>query len=77
MFQMIPYRCHGCSMRFYAYRAGEKSSTLRTREERKIIELRRKIRWKRSKGLIVAYAVASVLLLSMLYAMLRQTIHSE
>ena len=75
IFQMIPYRCHACSTRFYAYRAGEKSSTLRTREERKIMELRRRIRWKRSRGQILAYGVASVLLLGMLYAILRQSIH--
>ncbi|MEP6714589.1 MAG: hypothetical protein ABJC09_03390 [Terriglobia bacterium] len=74
---MIPYRCHACSARFYAYRAGEKSSTLRTREERKVIELRRKIKWKRSKGQILVYAVASVLLLGVLYTMLQQTIRSE
>ena len=60
IFRLIPFRCHKCSARFYAYRAGAKSDKLRTREERKIIELRRKIRWRRSKGTLLAYAAAAL-----------------
>ena len=42
-FQMIPYRCRGCKTRFYAYRAGEESSSMRTGEERKVMALRRRM----------------------------------
>jgi hypothetical protein len=71
-FQLIPYRCKACKTRFYAYRAGEESSTLRTGEERKIMQLRRKIKWKRTKKELAVFAVGIVLLFSMLFVMLQQ-----
>jgi hypothetical protein len=77
LFELIPYRCRSCSARFYAYRAGEGSDKLRTPEERKIIELRRKIKWKNSRKQILAYAIAGILLLGILYEMLQQTVRSE
>ena len=74
IFQMIPYRCRKCSKRFYAYRAGEKSSRMRTAEERKIMELRRRLRWKRSKRELFAYGAGALLLVVIIYAILQQRI---
>jgi hypothetical protein len=71
-FQMIPYRCRNCGKRFYAYRAGETSSRLRTREERKIMELRRRLRWKKSKRQLAAYAVGVIALIAILYSLMQQ-----
>jgi hypothetical protein len=77
LFQMIPYRCRKCSKRFYAYRAGEKSSRLRTPEERKIMELRRRLRWKRSKRELLAYGFGTLLLIFIIYAAIQQRISSQ
>jgi hypothetical protein len=77
LFQLIPYRCKNCSARFYAYRAGEKSSRLRTNEERKIMQLRRRIRWKRSRRELIAYALGALLLLFVIYSVIQQRISSE
>jgi hypothetical protein len=74
MFEMIPYRCKKCSVRFYAYRAGEKSSKLRTSEERKIMELRRRLRWKRSRRELAAYGFGALLLLAIIYTVLQQRV---
>jgi hypothetical protein len=71
-FQLIPYRCKGCKARFYAYRAGEESSSLRTGEERKIMQLRRKLKWKRTKKELAVFAVGMILLFSMLFMALQQ-----
>jgi hypothetical protein len=49
LFHMIPYRCKACQARFYAYRAGEQSSSLRTGEERKVMALRRRMKWEVEK----------------------------
>ncbi|MGD1073179.1 MAG: hypothetical protein ABSB15_23950 [Bryobacteraceae bacterium] len=73
-FHQIPYRCHACNARFYAYRAGEKSSNLRTREEMKIMQLRRRLRWKRSKRELAAYGIATLLLLFIIYYTLQQRV---
>jgi hypothetical protein len=73
-FSQIPYRCHACNHRFYAYRAGERSERLRTREEMKIMELRRRLRWKRSKRELMAYAIATALLLFIIYYTLQQRV---
>jgi hypothetical protein len=73
-FEMIPYRCSKCSERFYAYRAGEKSSKLRTSEERKIMELRRRLRWKRSRRELVAYGFGALILLAIVYTVLQQRV---
>ena len=66
LFQMIPYRCHACKARFYTYRSGA-SSGLRTAEERKIIELRRRLKWKNSKKVVAVYSVAAVIVAAILY----------
>jgi hypothetical protein len=74
VFSQIPYRCHACNTRFYAYRAGEKSARLRTREEMKIMQLRRRLRWKRSKRELAAYGIAALLLLFIIYYTLQQRV---
>jgi hypothetical protein len=72
--EMIPYRCHNCSARFYAYRAGESSSKLRTREEQKIMQLRRRLKWKRSKRELAVYGIAAIIFLAFLYMELQQRV---
>ena len=67
-----PYRCHACNRRFYAYRDGETSSRLRSAEERRIMALRRKIRWKKSKVELAAYAICSVLVAVVIYYLIQQ-----
>ena len=74
LFEMIPYRCRKCSKRFYAYRAGEKSSRMRTPEERKIMELRRRLAWKRSKIELMIYGAAALLLLAIIYTVIQQRV---
>jgi hypothetical protein len=77
IFQMIPYRCKKCKKRFYTYLAGEKSDRLRTPEERKIMELRRRLKWKRSKRELVVYAMATIILLAVIYLALQQRVTSD
>jgi hypothetical protein len=77
IFQMIPYRCRKCAHRFYAYRAGETSSKLRTHEERKIMELRARLRWKRSKRELLAYGLGALVLIAIVYEAIQQRIMSE
>jgi hypothetical protein len=77
IFQMIPYRCGKCSVRFYAYRAGEKSSKLRTSEERRIMALRRRVRWKRSRRELWAYGFGALLLAAIIYSVIQQRIVTE
>ena len=72
LFEMIPYRCRKCSKRFYAFRAGEKSSKMRTPEERKIMELRRRLTWKRTKRDMLVYGAAALLLLAIIYSAIQQ-----
>jgi len=72
LFEMIPYRCRKCSKRFYAFRAGEKSTKMRTPEERKIMELRRRLAWKRSRRELFVYAAAALLLLAIIYSTIQQ-----
>jgi hypothetical protein len=74
---MIPYRCRKCSARFYAYRAGEKSSRLRTPEERRIMALRSRLRWKRSKRELLAYGLGALVLIVVVYEAIQQRIVSE
>jgi hypothetical protein len=69
---MKPYRCRDCQHRFYAYRAGEKSSKLRTPEEIRIMKLRRSIRWRRSRSELLLYGIGSLLFLAFLYYMIQQ-----
>ena len=73
-FQLIPYRCRACRTRFYAYRSGEESSVLRTGEERKIMQLRRRLKWKRTKKEVAAYASAAIAMIAFLYLILQQAV---
>jgi len=77
VFEMIPYRCHACSERFYAYRAGEKSDRLRTREEQKIMQLRRKLKWRKSKVELIAYGCGFLLFLVFLYMTIQHRVPTE
>ena len=74
IFQLIPYRCQACKARFYAYRAGEQSATMRTAEERKVMALRRRLRWKHSKKAIVLFGLGTALLVSCMYLLLQQRV---
>ncbi|HVW84506.1 MAG TPA: hypothetical protein VHB50_07485 [Bryobacteraceae bacterium] len=77
LFQMIPYRCRACQHRFYAYRAGEKSSKLRTTEERKIMELRRRLKWKQSRRILAIAGLGILALIAILYAVIQQRVVTE
>ena len=77
LFQMIPYRCRACHRRFYAYRSGEKSDRMRTREEQKIMRIRRQIKWKRSRRELAAFASGALILVLIVYYLLQQRIASE
>lgn len=67
-----PYRCRDCHHRFYAFRGGMESAKLRTPEERRIMKLRRSIRWKRTRGELVLYAISSLIFLAILYYIIQQ-----
>jgi hypothetical protein len=71
-FAIKPYRCHACNNRFYAYREGETSPKLRTAEEMRIMRLRRKMRWKKSRVELLAYAICSVVLAALIYYLIQQ-----
>jgi hypothetical protein len=73
-FSQIPYRCKKCHVRFYAYRAGEKSDKMRTPEERRIMKIRRAIKWKRSKRELTIYFVGIVTFAVAVYWMTRHTV---
>lgn len=72
-----PYRCKECRHRFYAYRDGVESSKLRTVEERRIMKLRRGIRWRRTRGELLLYAVGLVLFLALLYYLVQQRVSGD
>jgi hypothetical protein len=74
---MKPYRCRDCQHRFYAYRAGEKSSKLRTPEERRIMKLRRSIRWKRTRAELILYGISSLIFLAILLYIIQQRTVTE
>ncbi|MES1260219.1 MAG: hypothetical protein ABUS49_00685 [Acidobacteriota bacterium] len=74
LFRMIPYRCRGCKARFYAYRGGAQSDKMRTGEERRIIALRRRIRWKRTKKELAIYGAGIVIFISVLFMLIQQRI---
>jgi hypothetical protein len=69
-----PYRCHNCQTRFYAYRDGEESPKLRTAEERRIMQLRRNIRWRRSKKELTLYLLATMAVAATIYYLIQQRI---
>lgn len=72
-----PYRCKECQHRFHAYRDGESSPRLRTAEERRIMKLRRGIRWRRTKAELLLYLVGAVVFLGILYYILIQRVPTE
>jgi hypothetical protein len=73
-FNQIPYRCRACSSRFYAYRSGEESPKMRSSEERKIMELRRKLRWKKTKKELLAYGAGLIMIGAVIYMLIQQRI---
>jgi hypothetical protein len=76
-FSVKPYRCQACSHRFYAYREGETSPRLRSSEEMRILKLRRKIRWKKTRVELVAYAICSVIVAFMIYYLIQQRVTGD
>jgi hypothetical protein len=72
-----PYRCLDCHHRFYAFRAGAESPKLRTAEERRIMKLRRSIRWQHTRAELILYAIGSLIFLAVLYYMVQQHVTSE
>jgi hypothetical protein len=74
---MKPYRCRDCHHRYYAYRAGEKTSKLRTPEEMRIMKLRRSIRWKRTRAELILYGISSLIFLAILLYIVQQRITIE
>ncbi len=72
--QRRPYRCHACKTRFYAYLDGEKSPKLRTAEERRIMQLRRSIRWRHSKKELTLYLLATLALAATIYYLIQQRV---
>jgi hypothetical protein len=73
-FSLKPYRCHDCQHRFYAFRGGEKSQKLRTGEERRIMAIRRGMRWKRSRQELILYGISSLVFLAILYYIIQQRV---
>lgn len=69
-----PYRCRDCRHRFYAYKGGIGSAKLRSSEERRIMKLRRSIRWKRTRGELILYTLSSLIFLAILYYIIQQRI---
>jgi len=76
-FSQIPYRCHACNHRFYAYRDGETSPRLRTAEEIRIMRLRRKMRWKKSRIELAAYAICSIIVAAVIYYLIQQRVTGD
>ena len=71
-FSMIPYRCKKCHVRYYAYRAGEKSDRMRTSEERRIMKIRRSLKWRRSKRELSVQALGLIVFLVVVYFLAQQ-----
>jgi hypothetical protein len=69
-----PYRCHDCKHRFYAYKSGVTSDRLRTSEERRIMKLRRSIKWKRRRGELILFGISSLIFLAILYYIIQQRV---
>ena len=74
---MIPYRCKKCHIRYYAYLAGEKSDRMRTTEERRIMKIRRAIKWKHSKREWTIYALGLIAFAVAAYMFMQQTTPSQ
>ena len=71
-FSRTPYRCQACKERFYVYRQGENSSKLRTAEEQRIMKIRRKYKWRKSKRQLLVFLVSAMILAGILYFALQQ-----
>jgi len=56
---------------------GETSSRLRTPEERRILRIRRKYKWRKSRRQLFAFAVFSVILMVFLYFVMQQRTPTE
>jgi hypothetical protein len=69
-----PYRCHNCKHRFYAYKSGAVSEKLRTSEERRIMKLRRSIKWKRRRGELILFGISSLVFLAILFYIIQQRV---
>jgi transposase-like protein len=76
-FHRQPFRCGACRFRFYVYRQGETSAKLRSSEERKILEIRRRYKWKKSRRQILAFTMVSLVLAAILYALMQQRIGGD
>lgn len=50
---------------------------MRTAEERKIMELRRRLKWKHSRRELAVYGVAAVILIYIIYTTLQQRVSGE
>ena len=50
---------------------------MRTREEQKIMRLRRKIKWRHSRREIAVFGIAAFLLVFLVYYLIQQRIVSE
>jgi hypothetical protein len=50
------------------------SSQLRSPEERRVMKLRRNVKWKRTRGELVLYAISSLIFLAILYYIIQQRI---
>jgi hypothetical protein len=72
-----PYRCSACKKRFYVYLDGETSSRLRTSEERRILRIRRKYKWRKSRRQLFAFAFFSMVLIAILYVLMQQRAPAE
>jgi hypothetical protein len=72
-----PYRCRDCQHRFYAHGSGAQSAKLRSPEERRVQKLRRRIRWKRTRGELILYAISSLIFLAFLYYIIQQRVTGE
>lgn len=73
----LPYKCKDCQRRFLVWRNGELSPRLRTTEERRIMQLRRSIRWRRTRGELLLYGLGSLIFLAVLFYLLTQHISTE
>lgn len=74
---MIPYRCKKCHIRYYAYLAGEKSDRMRTTEERRIMKIRRALKWKHWKRSLAVYALGLIAFAVAAYMFTRQSVPSQ
>jgi len=72
-----PYRCGACKHRFYVYLHGETSTRLRTAEERRILRIRRKYKWRKSRRQLAAFAFCSIVLVAILYFLMQQRMPAE